>query len=327
MRYFATLALVLVQFAAMQAQVSSTSIEQQPAIRTQSTLVLVPALVRTKRGELVYTLTADAFELTDNTIEQKLTLDEDSASEPLALVVVVETGSAGALQLDKIHKLETMIQMVAGGVEHVTAIVNFDCAPNLLQPFTSDDDAIQAAIGKLKAGDAGSATLDGLDLAVNLLRDRPPEERRAILLISETIDHGSQTSLTNAVHAISDTNTAIYGLTFSTSRSEMRHEAPQIFGQISLFGVLIGPPAAPGPGGGCMSQSPEADDDSNVESSIGRFKQTWDCLSLLAPPLRVAKMTAMLAHNGLRQNVPATVAQMTGGESFRFVTINRFVLP
>jgi hypothetical protein len=32
-------------------------------------------------------------------------------------------------------------------------------------------------------------------------------------------------------------------------------------------------------------------------------------------------MMAMLARNGLRQNVPATVSQMTGGESFRFVTI------
>jgi VWFA-related protein len=246
MRYFATLALVLVQFAAMQAQISSTSIEQRPAIRTHSTLVLVPALVRTGRGELVYTLTADDFKLTDNTIEQKLSLDEDSGSEPLALVVVVETGGAGALQIDKIRKLGAMIQTAAGGVEHVTAIVNFGSAANLLQPFTSDDDAIRAAIGKLKAGDAGSAILDALGFAVNLLRDRPPQERRAILLISETIDHGSQTRLTDAVRAISDTNTAIYSLAFSTSRSEMRHEAPQIFGQISLFGVLIGPPAARG---------------------------------------------------------------------------------
>jgi VWFA-related protein len=277
--------------------------------------------VQTRRGGLVYTLAAHDFRLTDNTVEQKLLLDEDSGSEPLALVVVVETGGAGARQLDKIRKLATMIQMVAGGVEHATAVVNFDSAPQLLQPFTSHDEAIQAALAKLSAGDAGSATLDALGFAVNLLRGRPPDERRAILLISETIDHGSQTRLSDAVRAINDTNTAIYSLAFSTSRSEMNHEAPQILGQISLYGIPVSPPAAPGPGGGCMSRPPESDDDPDVDSSTDGFKQTWDCLSLLAPPLRVAKMTAMLARNGLRQNVPATVAQITGGESFRFASI------
>ena len=61
---------------------------------TSTTLVLVPALVRTKSGELVFTLKADDFTLTDNGVEQKLFLEADTDDQPLALVVAVESGGA-----------------------------------------------------------------------------------------------------------------------------------------------------------------------------------------------------------------------------------------
>ena len=38
----------------------------QPAIRAQSTVVLVPALVRNAKGELVFTLKAGDFRVTDD---------------------------------------------------------------------------------------------------------------------------------------------------------------------------------------------------------------------------------------------------------------------
>lgn len=41
-----------------------------PVFRAGTTLVLVPALVRTKAGEPVFTLTADNFLLTDDDVPQ-----------------------------------------------------------------------------------------------------------------------------------------------------------------------------------------------------------------------------------------------------------------
>jgi hypothetical protein len=70
-----------------------------------------------------------------------------------------------------------------------------------------------------------------------------------------------------------------------------------------------------------MSRKQDDDTDEDLEVSDSRFKQAWDCLSLLAPPLRAAKMSAMLAKNALRQNVPEAVAQITGGEYFRFSSL------
>jgi VWFA-related protein len=280
--------------------VTSPVTSPNPVVSARSNLVLVPALVRTKSGELVFTLAAKAFTITDDGVEEKVALEENTDDEPLALVIAVETGSAGARQLDKYVHLATTIEAVVGNVPHKIAVVGFDSAPTLLQDFTSDLDVVDGAIRGLSPGNGGAAILDGLGFSIDLLRKQPPEYRRAILLLSETIDHGSHMKLDEAVREISDTNTAIYSLGFSSSKSEIKGEASKLNNN------------EPGPPGGCMSKDPNADSDTS------RAAQTWECLSELAPPLRAAKIAVLLTMNGLRRNVPESVAQLTGGEYFHF---------
>jgi VWFA-related protein len=279
---------------------ASPPISPNPVLSARSNLVLVPALVRRKSGELVFTLTAKDFTITDDGVEEKVTLEENTDAEPLALVVAVETGGSGARQLDKYQHLATTIEAVVGNVPHKIAVVGFDTGPRLLQDFTSDLDVVDAVIHGLGPGNGGAAILDGLGFSIDLLRQQPPEYRRAILLLSETIDHGSHMKLDEAVREISDTNTAIYSLGFSSSKSDIKGEASKLNN------------SEPGPPGGCMSKDPNADADSN------RLAQTWECLSELAPPLRAAKMAVLLTMNGLRRNVPESVAHLTGGEYFPF---------
>ncbi len=96
--------------------------QQSPAITTQSSVVLVPALVRDGNGKLVYTLKADDFALTDDGAPQKLTLEPDSGGEPLALAVVVEVGGAGAREFQNYPvialPLAPMLRSIVGGVRH-----------------------------------------------------------------------------------------------------------------------------------------------------------------------------------------------------------------
>jgi VWFA-related protein len=285
------------------AQTSTLPPSPNPVLSARSNLVLVPALVRTKSGELVFTLAARDFTITDDGVEEKVALEENTDDEPLALVIAVETGGAGARQLDKYIHLATTIEAVVGGVPHKIAVVGFDSTPTLLQDFTSDLDVVDGAIRGLSPGNGGAAILDGLGFSIDLLRKQPPQYRRAILLLSETIDHGSHMKLDEAVREISDTNTAIYSLGFSSSKSEIKGEASKLNN------------SEPGPPGGCMSKDPNADADTN------RAAQTWECLSEIAPPLRAAKMAVLLTMNQLRRNVSESVAQLTGGEYFRFSNI------
>jgi VWFA-related protein len=281
-------------------------------LKARSNLVLVPALVGTKSGELVFALTAKDFTITDDGVEQKVELEEDTDNEPLALVVAIETGGGGARQLDKYRHLATMIEAVPGDVPRRLAVVGFDSEARLVQDFTSDLEAVDAAIHALSPGDGGGAILDGLGFSVDLLRKQPPEYRRAILLLSETIDHGSRMKLDEALRAISDTNTAIYSLAFSSSKSDVgRYASEELPTTVSGAGLKNPNPQRPG---GCMAKDPSAD----PGTSQTRLSQTYDCLGQLAPPLALIKMAVIAAMDGMRRNAPETVAHLTGGEYFRF---------
>jgi VWFA-related protein len=210
-----------------------------------------------------------------------------------------------------------MLDSIVGGVPHEVAIVGFDSSPVLVRDFTSDTDAAGRAIQVLvagKSGDGGAAILDSLGFSIDLLRKQPPQYRRAILLISETLDAGSQLELGEALRAIGDTNTTIYAVAFSSRKNYMKREGPKTFGSGSIPWLSSKTGIPPGPAHGCMSRDPS---DPQVDLDKNPAKQAYDCLSLLAPPLRLAKIAAVSASDGLRKNVPETVTRLTGGEYFK----------
>jgi VWFA-related protein len=274
---------------------------QTPAadLKATTTLVLVPTLVKTHAGAPVYTLEAKDFLLTDDGIAQRIKVAEDTGAEPLALVVVVETGGAGGRQLEKYSHLGRYVEELVGGVRHHVAVVAFDSAPHLAAPFTQDFVAVEATLSGLEPGDRGAAILDSLQFAVDQLVHQPPAYRRAILLLSETADHGSQLALDDALRSLSATNTAIYSIAFSSGKAAAGNEASHILND-----------GTPGPAHGCMARDPEAN------PGKSRAEQTFDCLGLLAPPLRLAKIAALAVREGLSRNIPETVARLTGGEYF-----------
>jgi VWFA-related protein len=210
-----------------------------------------------------------------------------------------------------------MLDSVVGGVPHKVAIVGFDSSPVLVRDFTSDTEAAGRAIQAFvagKSGDSGAAILDSLDFSIDLLRKQPPQYRRAILLVSETLDAGSHLKLDEALRAISDTNTTIYAVAFSSVKDYMKQEGPKTFGSGPIPLLSSKKPAPPGPAHGCMSRDPN---DPQVDLGKNPGKQAYDCLSLLAPPLRLAKIAAVSASGGLQKNVPETVTRLTGGEYFK----------
>ncbi|MGA1982051.1 MAG: VWA domain-containing protein [Acidobacteriaceae bacterium] len=342
-----------------QSQISTPAAAPTPTLNANSTLVLVPALVRNKSGDLVFSLNATDFALTDDGVPQKLTLEEDTDSEPLALVVLIEAGAATRASgwqphnlgppPDRFNTLPTMIEALAGNVPHRIAVVGFDSGPELLQDFTPNIDSVADTIHYMSTsidGDGRAAILDALGFSLDLLRQQPPQYRRAILLLSETNDRGSKLSLDDALRAVSDTNTIIYSLAYSTGNtdaSEYAHrelptkrvpcdddnslclwlrkmesspnKAELISGSLIDFvlsgGILLVNPD-PGPAHGCMSAS-----DPTVVVAKNVAVRALDCAGQLFPPLALAKVGAIAATEDLQRNIPETVAHLTGGEYFK----------
>jgi VWFA-related protein len=284
----------------------AASAAQVSTLTARSTLVIVPALVRNKARQLVFTLKADDFVLTDDGVPQKLMLEQDTGGEPLALVVDIEGGGAGVDELDKYRALAPMLGAVVGGVPHKIAVVGFDSSPVLVEDFTPNTNAAEHAIQELIAddsGDNGAAILDSIGFAVDLLRKQPAEYRRAILLVSETNDYGSKLRLDDALREIGDTNTVIYSFGFSSSRDELVNGSAK---------ALADP--TPGPAHGCMSRDPN---DPNVNLKENPAEQAYGCLELLVPPLALARAAAIAFIAALQKNIPETVARLTGGEYFK----------
>jgi VWFA-related protein len=273
----------------------------QPTLTARSTLVMVPVFVNTKEGRVVFDLQADDFLLTDNGVPQLLTLEQDSDSQPLALAIVVETGGAGARHLTDYQQLDSILDALIGNVEHRVAVIAFDGTPHLIVPFTSRTADASNGMAALSAGDHDAAILDGVAFAVAQLQEQPTPYRRAILLLSETIDQGSKTTLKDALRLISETNTAIYSFGFSSTRAAVSHEVSKFSSNES------------GPEHGCLSRT-----GAEPEYEGHYDKQVLDCVSQLAPPLRLATMAFFTARNALRTNTAESLAELTGGEFHHF---------
>lgn len=271
-------------------------------LTVRSTLVEVPVLVKTKGGQVVFELTADDFRLTDDGVAQQIRIEQDTDAQPLALAIVVETGGAGARHLVDYEQLDAILDALIGNVEHRVALIGFDSRPHLVMAFTHNAADISEQLSRLNSGDNGAAILDGIAMAVEQLRAQPPRFRRAILLLSETHDQSSKTTLTEALRQISDTNTTIYAFGFSSTKTAVGHEASK-----------FNRPNEPGPAHGCFSR-----DGADPEYDGHYSKQVLDCISDLAPPLRLATMAFLAASDGLRKNTTASIAELTGGEFFHF---------
>ena len=272
-----------------------------PTLTVRSTLVRVPVLAKNKAGQVVFELTPDDFVVTDNGVRQKITIDADTDSQPLALAIVVENGGLGAEHLGDYSELESVLDALIGNVEHRVAVINFDSAPHFLVPFSSRTADVSRALSGLNEGDNGAAILDGIAFAVEQLRVQSPRYRRAILLLSETVDHDSKTDLNEALRLISDTNTAIYSFSFSSRRAAVSHEASKFTN------------STPAPAHGCFSR-----EGADREYDGHYSKQVLDCISQLALPLRLATMSFLAARTGLRTKTAESVAQLAGGEFFHF---------
>jgi VWFA-related protein len=209
-------ALFFLGFTAHARQASSP----QTTIRVQTSEVLVPTLVQLPSGEIVYGLGQNDFQLLDNGVQQQLHVDDDLDNEPVSVVVAVEIGRMAELEFKKINRLAPLIDLFLGDGSSEAAFVSFDSKPQLVVPFTRDENRLGREFQRVEPGDGGAAILDAVGYSVKLLEDRPKENRRVLLLISETRDHGSHdVDEKRLVEEIGTSNTLVLSVAFSPAKA------------------------------------------------------------------------------------------------------------
>jgi len=194
-------------------------------LRVTATEVLVPTLVEKRGGGIVYGLKQSDFVLEDNGVPQKIRVQEEMDTAPVALVVAVEQGGVSVLEFDKLAKLGPLLDLFLTDPGSQAALMGFDSQPHLIRDYTHSSAAINDAHNHLEPGDGGAAILDTVSSAVDLLETQPKEFRRVLLLISEERDHGSKhTKIPQLIQKIGGSDVLVLSVSFSPALAELSHD-------------------------------------------------------------------------------------------------------
>jgi len=194
-------------------------------LRVTANEVLVPTLVEKPGGGVVYGLKPQDFVLEDNGVPQKIRVQEEMDTAPVALVVAVEQGGLSVLEFGKLAKLGPLLDLFLADGKGQAALVGFDSKPHLIRDFTHSSEKVNEDLKHLEPGDGGDAILDTVSYAVDLLESQPKEYRRVLLLISEERDHGSKhTKIAQLIEKIGQSDVLVLSVSFTPARAELSHD-------------------------------------------------------------------------------------------------------
>jgi VWFA-related protein len=206
--------------------------DQNPyTFRANANVVLVPTQVQTKKGEMIYDLKREQFILEDNGVPQTIKLDEDTDALGLSLVVVVQCSREAYRQFNSLQGLTAMVDDLTGGAPHQVAVVSYGSEPELIADdndpaFSSDPHKISHNLSQIQpCEDGGAVTLDAVDFANHLFDEDKSiavsRNRRAILLIGETRDHGSKIKPAAVVANLGRSNTVVDAVSFDPAKTSI----------------------------------------------------------------------------------------------------------
>jgi VWFA-related protein len=187
--------------------------EDDAKFTSQTNVVIVPTTVRDRNGTVIDGLQLQDFELYDNNKLQKITADV--REEPLSLVVAVQRSSNLTEVLPKIQRIGSMLNQLLAGQDGEMAIIGFDHRIQVMQDFTNETTKISEAMQKMTPGSSNHAVVDAVVAAIRMLKKRPADRRRVLLLIAEKRDRGSELRLREALTQAQFANIAIYSLDIS----------------------------------------------------------------------------------------------------------------
>jgi VWFA-related protein len=212
----------------------TVTIQQAPpraVLKVQVTLVNTPVVVRNAKDEMVHNLDAKDFQVTDNGVRQQIT-HFDLGSDPVSMVVLVETSSRISALLPQVRKTGILLTQTVMGPTGEAAILSFNDGIDKLQDFTSNSDFIESTMSQLPEGTSGAKLYDAMAVGVEMLTSRRQKNteksanRRVLMILAEASDEGSVSKLGEVLRKAQLANVTIYSVGLSTTRSELQAKHP-----------------------------------------------------------------------------------------------------
>lgn len=179
---------------------SSTTQEVRPTFKAGVDLVSVAAVVRDRKGRFVRNLRKEDFVILEGT--QKRDIVEFHAEEDAPVRVALLFDVSGSMRVaSKIEEARQAARHVlgalrlsapAGGITDEVAVFSFDMNLQYLQPFTTDEGAIESALARVVP--FGQTSLyDAVEQTARRVADVAPGDphRRAVVVLTDGVDTSS----------------------------------------------------------------------------------------------------------------------------------------
>lgn len=198
--------------------------QDQATFSTEVKVVNVLATVRTKSGQFVNDLTKDDFVLTENKRPQQIRYFSRESDLPLTIGLMVDTSMSQTRVLDKERSasFDFVDQVLREGKDKVF-ITQFDMAVMTRQKLTSARSDLEQSLplvdtpskNELELQRGGGTLL--FDAVVKASREimSSQQNRKAMIILSDGGDNGSDETLESAIEAAQRADTIIYSILFA----------------------------------------------------------------------------------------------------------------
>jgi VWFA-related protein len=212
-------------------------------------VVTLPVTVRDKHGKIVRDLTKDDFTLQEDGRPQTIKYFSQDANLPLTLGLLVDTSRSqtNVLEAERNASRSFLDEMVVQEKDKAF-LIHFDREVELLQDLTSSRDKLEAALILLKGPSdrehsndpndpsnspsgsdshhgGGTQLYDAVFLASNELMKKQ-QGRKAVIILSDGVDHGSKTYLDGAIESAQRADTVVYSIYFADTHHDEGQRQP-----------------------------------------------------------------------------------------------------
>jgi hypothetical protein len=151
-------------------------------------------------GHLVRDLTIADFALFDNERPQTVRLED--AGTGFSIAIAVQTNTVVQAWLPHVRRIGNIVDGMLAGAHGNATVISFN-----------DEVNVVAGVANLKAAGDKGRCLDAVESAVVLLRQRPADRRRVLLLIAQSGDYGSSAKLLDVLRDLELNNISVYSMT------------------------------------------------------------------------------------------------------------------
>ncbi len=192
-----------------------------PQIRVESALVTVPVMVSDSMGRFIPGLRADAFKLYQDGVPADISLFLTS-EDPIKIAILLDTSRSTTTVLEKIKKAAArfLLQMRP---KDMATVVSFDSEIQVLCPFSSDPRELGRAIENAHVGGTSTRIRDAI-IEIAQRRFRSISGRKAIVLLTDGEDHGSETSIPDLLDGVAASSTLIYSIFYHVDPRQLMRE-------------------------------------------------------------------------------------------------------